>query len=87
MFSKKLEPCLNGAALHPSHFLLHFVKVEVQGAVFLPDSETSDYSDIDHTLSRFLLHLTDLDNFARLPQSLTAQSAFWQQILDTDRDT
>ena len=61
MLGNKLESLLDRASLHPPHFVLHFVKIEVKCRVFLPDSERSDQANICYVT--FAHNLTHLDQF------------------------
>ena len=75
------ESRLYCASFHPSHLLLHSVKVKVERAVFLPESEASDQSHIGNATRCFLSKLVQFDELTSVLHTLTTKRVFWQKIL------
>ena len=75
------ESRLYCASFHPSHLLLHPVKVKVERAVFLPESEASDQSHISNATRCFLSNLIEFDQLASVLHTLTTKRVFRQKIL------
>ena len=81
LLSDESESRLYCASFHPSHLLLHSVKVKVKRAVFLPESEASDQSHIGNATRCFLSNLAQFDELASVLHTLTTKRVFRQKIL------
>ena len=82
MSRNESESCPDGAFLHGMHLFLHFVEIEVQCGVFLPNAKGSDDSHIYLAVGRISGYPVDLDQFLGLSIGLTGQSLFRYELLD-----